>query len=518
MSNLLLNENFDTYTGTLATNWALNIWASGARPQVTPIQGSGGQQITIRALSPGSGVIFFQPVTFAAGRVYRVEMALSADTILVQLILREASAPFRIGAIRHETVASPTVLTAVGGYDEDVAGVCGVRFLGTGTVTIHSASLTDITDEAEIEPPPSVEITSASFGGHINKLGTHNEYPAYYPGIIRLWDTATGWADNEPTRGAMSGPLWGTPGNPGGRLMFYLNHIQRHDRNCEVLLTLAITPRWAAPSSSATFYTGTPAPPDNLTDWQNYIRHLGTVLNGRVTYWEILNECDQSHQYKGTVDQLVELARVAYTELKAINPNFKISSPNITCYGLETLDRFLQLGGNQYIDFVSWHYYPTEVPERGVPLIMGLRDVLSQRGISVPIYNTEGRVRLPEQWASQDETNVNLIARAYVIQLAHGIQSFSWYMWDDTTTRTIRLWKDGPRPYVTLSRAGEAILKLSMFLKGKRVVSKHVQKRGESLSRYTVGFMDSNGKLSTLAWSTDIDSTRFLGAAFRTVL
>ena len=82
--------------------------------------------------------------------------------------------------------------------------------------------------------------------------------------------------------------------------------------------------RWAAPEKyknegNANWGPWAAQMPVNIDDWRNYVRKVGEHYNGQAFYWEIWNEADWGY-FKGTADDYIELLKVAYEELKKINP------------------------------------------------------------------------------------------------------------------------------------------------------------------------------------------------------
>ena len=375
----------------MAPGWYVNAWPETMRKNImigavqapAPRRGSA-QAITVRYFEENGGVIFAQSVNFDAGKVYEASISVySSKGGYVQFVLREKKPPYREGAVDYKQLRGGWEDIRIrGGFDEDIAGVVGLRVLSESSIIIDDVRLKDITRDIVTSGLDAFgrkgNLSRRFFGMHINKLGTHLSWPATGFGVLRLWDTGTNWADLEPERGVIRRSDWSSRGSPGNRLQLYLDHVAEQDRDCEVMLTLAVTPMWASRRSSPPYYRGTASPPALMNDWRIYVRELGDRLRGKVRYWEIWNESDQSHQFNGTVEELLDMTKTAAEELKRSDPENLISSPNITAYGLGLLDRFLDLGGGAFVDYVSWHYYPTTVPENSLPLIVALRDVLKR--------------------------------------------------------------------------------------------------------------------------------------------
>jgi hypothetical protein len=136
---------------------------------------------------------------------------------------------------------------------------------------------------------------------------------------------------------------------------------------------------------------------------------------------------------------LVELARVAYEEIKLADPQACVLSPSFHSSGnwTEKFDRFLEAGGGKYFDVVSQHLYFDEEPERVVPIIHAFRQVLTKHGLNnIPFWNTEVGWPFQErlnQWPglSLEELVYSTMLRTYLLNASEGISRVYWYAWDN---------------------------------------------------------------------------------------
>ncbi len=173
--------------------------------------------------------------------------------------------------------------------------------------------------------------------------------------VLRLWDTGTDWGSLEPEKGQ-----WNL-----GNLDDYAGLARSSGK--KILLTLGLTPFWASsePSQLSPYGNSSSAPPEDIEDWRTYVRTLAerneSEYGGVIRYWEMWNEPDNIFPgfsfYRGTVEELVVLAEATYEIVKEVNPGNQVISPGITQAGGWWLDRYLSLGGDQYTDIVSFHFY-----------------------------------------------------------------------------------------------------------------------------------------------------------------
>jgi hypothetical protein len=350
-------------------------------------------------------------------------------------------------------------------------------------------------------------------------LGKHNTWPAIRIGTLRLWDSGTNWASVEATRGAASDEANWKLHAQGHRLVYYLDHVKRHDPACHVIYTMGVTPLWAAPAGKPGYYKGTASPPANLDDWREYVRAVGRRFSDRVRYWELWNEADIVQHYRGDVTTMCEMARIAHEELKAIHPDNQILSPNITSIGVGFLDNFLLAGGGRYVDIISWHHYAPLRPEDSLPSIEAVRHVMRRHGIDKPLWNTEGKPggnpgTLGDEGTKEpppDDMARAAVARTHLVQWAYGVRVFCWYMYDESADQVcIRLSKStegAAKPdFALLTPAGETYNELTRWLVGARMISKTVVDSPTGGQRWAIQIQRENGYQGSIVWDTQAAS------------
>ena len=222
---LLNNPGFEAGGEHSTEGWSPLAWGqplpSAACAAAAPHGGARGQRVTVAALPEKCGVVFRQPVTFLGGHTYRGRVWLrSPDRVRVQVLMRRSGPHYEPCAARAvEAGPEWREVALAGGFGEgDVPGFFGVAFQTPGTLEIDDASLTDISAEALALPVPTHAVERAFYGIHINKLGSHNVWPALGQGTLRLWDTGTTWSHLEPKPGEWN---W-------TRLDYYVRHAARY--------------------------------------------------------------------------------------------------------------------------------------------------------------------------------------------------------------------------------------------------------------------------------------------------
>jgi hypothetical protein len=264
------------------------------------------------------------------------------------------------------------------------------------------------------------------FGIHFHDITTFNEDWSDFPlNSIRIWDAGVIWPDLEPRKGE-----WNFT-----KLDEIVCFAEKH--NLEIIMTLGQTPGWATKKKNLFYPYGRKdictSVPDNIEDWNNYVRVLGERYKGKIKYWEVWNEPDHPYFFSGTPKQLVDLARECNVILKGIDNSNKIISPSITSnpFALGFLDSFLFFGGKKYVDIIGYHYYTMKSfpPEVIRFQIKTLKSIMKKHKIeNKELWTTEGGIFLKN---ADYHTFISFLARMYLIQKAYGSERFFWYAFDN---------------------------------------------------------------------------------------
>lgn len=294
-------------------------------------------------------------------------------------------------------------------------------------------------------------VKSSYFGLHVFYLGNPTAWPSVQFGSLRSWDgRGTRWHEIESQSNQWNFVT----------LDRYVDESEKH--GVDVLLTLGQTPRWASarPNETASTGLGAAAEPRNNDDWARYVRKVATRYKGRVHYYQIWNEPRFSDMYlwrgsgffSGTTAQMIELSRIAYQVIKEVDASATVISPSFDgdSFAVAKLDRFLQMGGGNYIDAVALHLYliRSVPPEPMTALIGEAQSVLKRRGYeNLPIWNTETGyiVGLPSPRVRPMATRGYLsrvldereakgyMARAMILGAWLGLERFYWFAWDSSS-------------------------------------------------------------------------------------
>ena len=222
-----------------------------------------------------------------------------------------------------------------------------------------------------------VTIPPTYFGMHINSSST--AWPTVKFGTQRLWDSGVSWTAINTARGTYNWSGLDNRVNVAGQ------------KGLQLIYTFGRTPQWASSNptlSTCGYGPGQCAPPADLNDWDTYVRAIATRYAGRIHAYEIWNEPNHADFYQGSLSTLVEMARRAYTIIKAVDPNAIVITPCPTHTSTtpeQWMDQYFAAGGNSWYDVVGFHGY-SSVTTR----LNGLKNVLTKYGQSGrPIWDTE---------------------------------------------------------------------------------------------------------------------------------
>jgi hypothetical protein len=300
------------------------------------------------------------------------------------------------------------------------------------------------------------------FGMHIHEIVNYDaslDLPLY---AIRIWDAGVIWADIEKIKGQ-----WDF-----SKLDAIVDLAVKN--NLEITMTLGQTPGWASKKKNVYYPYGRTdiltSVPDDIGDWENYLRVIGGRYKGRIRYWEVWNEPDHLYFYSGTKKELAALTRSAWTILKSIDPENKIISPSITALpgSIGWLQGYLSAGAVNYVDIIGYHYYTLSwiPPEAIRDHLANIKSMMKSLKIgNKPIWTTEAGISFDK---ISDKVFVSYIARMYIIQKFYGSERFFWYAMDNS-----EMPKGGllSADKTGLNAGGRAYKKISEWLIGKKIIS-----------------------------------------------
>ena len=330
-------------------------------------------------------------------------------------------------------------------------------------------------------------IDARYFGIHLHRADTTTTWPFVRFDNWRLWDAGVDWAKLEPAPGQ-----WHFEKLDRLMALAEANHV-------EPLLTLGVTPNWAAarPQEAFAYGAGGASEPRDIVDWENYVRMVVTRYKGRLPYLEIWNEPKygdiesiKGAFFSGTVKDLVALACSAYRVAREVDPRIRIVSPGFNGAG-DRLGRFLEAGGKRCVDIIGFHFYVAK-PEQAMERIRAVRKIMVEQGVSeIPLWNTEQGYELVSAMSVipvgfevvGEGLEAAYIVRSLVLGAYAGLSRFYFYSWERLSDK---------RPSGLALKAMSASVR---WLRGGRISACQV-----SDGVWTCD-LDRNGRKAWLVWA-----------------
>jgi hypothetical protein len=339
------------------------------------------------------------------------------------------------------------------------------------------------TTDSSGTPPASAGVPSTYFGMHMWSQALPS-----WPGVgfsqVRLWDAQVAWNQIETSRGTYSWSKFDT----------WISLAQQH--NAGLMYTFGHTPTWSNSAGSDT------KPPDNLQDWDDFVRAVATRSAGRIKVWEIWNEPNASNFWTGTTSQLVTMAQRAYNIIKSVDPNaIVVSAVPQGSSAYQWMDGYLAAGGGSYADVIAFHGYvsPNSVESSLTTLINNMQSVMAKYGQqNKPLWNTEASWGQNSNYSDYN-AEASITARMLLLQYPK-VSRFYWYGWDQSTWGTLWWWTGGERP------AGVAYNEVHRWMAGNTM-----QPCAASGTVWTCNITRPDGSTGRVVWNSAGTSTYTTG-------
>lgn len=357
--------------------------------------------------------------------------------------------------------------------------------------------------------PPSRPIPPTYFGLHAQRIVVPPRLqmpPAPFPtipfGSFRLWSMPD-WSQ-----------INGRPGRQYNWMALdrFLDIIEEHKVN--VLYTIGHTPRWASsdPDDRECVPAYNPAgcdPPRDLKSdgsgsddiFKDFVTALAKHAKGRIQNYESWNE-PGGRQWKGTEQQLVRMTKDLHSVVKDIDPSANVLSP--PCLGsardnAHCLEEFLNAGGGDYVDVISFHGYlwpKPPIPERLVDLVQAIREVMDHKGqADKPLWDTEGGWGRQEEYPDPD-LQAAYVSRMYLLHWSLGVERFYWWTWSHYPAGTLYDYESN-----RLTKAGVAYQQMYDWLVGATQTDA-CRNKG---SVWTCGYTRPGGYRALAVWDANVD-------------
>ncbi|MBA3916146.1 MAG: Ig-like domain-containing protein [Acidobacteriales bacterium] len=392
----------------------------------------------------------------------------------------------------QEITASATWSSSSGAATVSSGGLVTAVSAGAATITATAGGLTATTAITS-----GTAIPASYFGMHIQNV---SNWPSANIGALAK-GIGTSWNYMEPSPGVYKWAL----------LDGYVNAAL--SRNIDVVHTFYGVPQWAA---SATANCQTPAttvqcsgPPANPQDLYDYVTQVVTRYVGRIKYYELWNEPNNTKSWKRTVAAMATQSQAVYNIIKSIDPNALVITPgaatgadNPTQSGWMRM--YLLDGGASFADVSSWHAYPKVFPTNTCPQTLDCAGSLlvSQAAAMTSVLNSNGMAGKPvfvtEGGWGQDVTlpdftqEAAYVSRWHILLASSGVTRAYWYAWGGTN------WGTMFDPGISIRPSGTAYEQLENWLTGAAVTPCSVGLDGT----WTCSIGRGNGYQALIVWNS----------------
>ncbi|WP_433383068.1 helix-turn-helix domain-containing protein [Actinoplanes sp. CA-142083] len=281
------------------------------------------------------------------------------------------------------------------------------------------------------------------FGATLNS--SSGDMPGFDLGAVRLWDSETRWSQVEPRRRAYD---WRT-----------LDGLVAGARKAGLpaLYVFGGTPSWAAPGGALSVYPegARSSPPDDLADWDAYVRAVAGRYRGRIEAYELWVLANDKRMYTGSPETMVAMTRRASDIIRAADPMATVVCPGMgnlwTEEGQRVLTRFAQLGGYRYCDVAGIKLFQqaaSDPPETMLDLLGRVDQLLHDAEVHPRLWNTGTTYTIALQKPLDATTARNYAVRFFLVGLYarnYNLERMYFYNWGGTKIPIV-LQADGGEP------------------------------------------------------------------------
>jgi len=287
--------------------------------------------------------------------------------------------------------------------------------------------------------------------------------PTFPVGSVRFWNSKTRWHNLEPARG-----LYRWEGLD--RLVAGATGVGR-----PMVFTLGGTPEWASPAGVPTvFGDGSRAdPPDDLADWQRFVRALAERYRGVIGAYELWDEGNIPAFFNGSMAELVEMTRLASQAIRGADPAAIVMCPSMgelwDPVAMGRLTEFAELGGYRYCDGAAvklGQRFATDPPETMVPLSRELEKVLHRTRTGIPLWSTGGALDVGNEQPLGADRGANYAVRFFLAGLYAHYYRMYFYNWGNATIPIVLQPAGGPE-----TKAARYVARLHEWLTDSRISS-----------------------------------------------
>ncbi|HET91621.1 MAG TPA: hypothetical protein ENN99_12915, partial [Chloroflexi bacterium] len=276
----------------------------------------------------------------------------------------------------------------------------------------------------------------------------------------------------------------------------------------QVVGLLITTPGWA---TDVGIGPGVPQglylPPDDPNNrWAVFVRTIAARYAGRIDHWTIWNEPEipigsPDMTWGGSIEDFVQLLRVAYTVARETNPNAVIHLPAITHWHNEHwFGQFLDTlvagphaaANNYYFDVATLHLY--HEPEKIYDITVHYYRLMHNRGIYKPFWIAETNGYLSR---ISEEEQAFFIIQAFSLEIAAGAARIAVYKMTDTQTDQAA----DPEPFGLVRMDGGRRLAFTAYQVATNYLAGFRSGQWDRRDEISVVTIDRGTQTTTVAWA-----------------
>lgn len=330
------------------------------------------------------------------------------------------------------------------------------------------------------------------FGVTINS--STGAMPTFRVGAVRLWDSRTRWANLQPARGVFDWSIL-------DRLV-----AGARSQGLPVLFTIGGTPEWAAPASPRSTYAdgSRTGPPDDLADWDTFIRALAERYKGRIQAYELWVVANDSRFFSGDPATLAEMTVRANKIIKAADRGAGVVCPSMGKLwegdGRTWFERFAATRAYDHCDAAGVKLHQRQAsdpPETLVELTTLIDRTFHKAGVRPKVWNTGTSYELALAEPLDEDTAADHAVRFYLAGLYGQINRMYFYSWGGVKLPIV-LQREGGPP----TRAALHVEELQRWLRGAGIEAcGHGTAYGLPEQGWQCRFRDAEGKTFLILWA-----------------
>lgn len=289
------------------------------------------------------------------------------------------------------------------------------------------------------------------------------QMPSFRVGSARLWDSRTRWQNLEPVRGQYE---WTT-----------LNRLVAGAREAglPVVMVFGGTPLWASPNGPKSVYTddSRASPPDDLADWDRFVRTVAKKYRGRIEAYELWDMANHPDFFTGSMSELVEMTRRASRVIKDVDSKATVVCPSMgelwDPAALRTLRRFAELGGYDHCDAGAVKLSArteAEPPETMLPLAREIEKTLHEAGAAINLWSTGSAYDVGNQRPVDPDRAADHAVRFYLSGLYAQYRRMYFYNWGSAEIPIVLQPVGGPE-----TKAARYVERMHQWLASSRIHS-----------------------------------------------